>query len=998
MLVKRICGLLGCAIVLLALPAGSALAGEIPAAPILRIETGAHEAAINDIAIDQADQQVVTVSDDKTLRIWSSGNGEALGVARVPIGGGSEGALYAVALSPSGKTIAVGGDTGIAWDGSAQIYLFNREHASWLGRIGLGAIPADAINHLAFSPDGHYLAVATNDAKGLRVVDTAAQSVSIVDPDYHEAIERLDFAPDGRLVTSSLDGAVRLYDATLKRQAVYHLPVGRKPLGVAFNGDGSLIAVGAVNAASVEILSGKDLKPGTAYQGAAGRQGALSLVAWSADGKSLYSAGTYGDAAGHKVIRRWPVGNAAAATEIVAGDDTVTSLRAPKSGGVIFASAEPAWGLIAADDQVAYRHGRLQADFRDGYAGGFAVSADGAAVDFGFAQGGRQRARFDVLAGTLTLNPPARTDLQAPATTLGAAKLTDWRNGEKPKLNGAVLKLDANEYSRSAALLGDRLVLGTDYFLRGYQAGQPVWKTDVPAAVWSVNVSGDGRLAIAGLGDGTIRWFRMADGVEVLSLFAEPDGQHWVLWTPEGFFDHGQGGEALIGYNLNQVAQGKPRGATLVKVEQLYSLFFRRDLVVEKFRGNSEAEIAAQLAKIGDVHTVLGRGLPPDIRLTEYCIRANGNEQCQPVASEALLRGAKGKIQPIPVAAPEVVLHFAVEDRGGGVGPIVVRRQGATIAANGGTRSVAGNLHNEERTVQLQPGLNLIGLSAFNAAKEIEVDAKERPGIALRFEPPVVEKPVLRLLAIGVNHFQSKDVPTLTNAAADAKGVADVMQKDAKHEIFTDVDAIVLTDEQATLANIDKAFDDLAGRAKPGDLTFVFLAGHGVDLDGKYYFLPYDLADLTADSIRKQSLTHEDLANRLGKFPTARTVVVLDTCYSGAFAVDDSILRDSRDQTLGKQMSHTTGRFILAGSASQEEALDGIDGHGVFTEVLLHGLAGEADSQGAGNHDGKVSIYELGEYTKSQVPTLAAKVGGGHSQKPRWFFNGDDMFDLRDSN
>ena len=160
MVVMRTCGLAWFALALLAASAGAAHAGDIPTAPILRIETGTHEAAINDIAVDQADQQVVTVSDDKTLRIWSSVNGEAVGTARGPIGPGSEGELYAVALSPSGKTIAVGGDTGIAWDGSAEIYLFNREHASWLGRIGLGTIRADAINHLAFSPDGHYLAVA----------------------------------------------------------------------------------------------------------------------------------------------------------------------------------------------------------------------------------------------------------------------------------------------------------------------------------------------------------------------------------------------------------------------------------------------------------------------------------------------------------------------------------------------------------------------------------------------------------------------------------------------------------------------------------------------------------------------------------------------------------------------------------------------------------------------------------------------------------------------
>ena len=978
----------------LALLPASGMAAEIPTAPLLRIETGMHGAAINGIAVDQADQQLVTVSDDKTVRIWSTGNGQLLATGRGPIGRGPEGGLYAVALSPSGKTIAVGGYTGIAWDGSAAVYLFSRQDGNWLGRITFGAIKTDVITHIAFSPDGRYLAVAANDAKGLRVVDTVGRSVKVVDPDYKDAIEWLDFAPDGRLVTTSLDGGVRLYDSALKRTAIHHLPAGQKPLAAAFSKDGSTIAVGLVNAASVLVLSGQDLKLRAEHKGAANRKGALSLVAWAADG-SLLAAGTYGDATGHKLIRKWTLGGD---VEIPAGDDTVTGLQALKDGGLIFASAEPAWGLIGADGKVAYRVDRRQADFRDGYVGGFKLSADAATVDFGFAQGGKQPARFNVLAGTLELNPSARADMKAPATAAGGVSWSDWRNGDKPKLNGKPVALDANERARSAAVADSVAVLGTDFFLRAYRGGQMAWRTQVPAPVWTVNVAANGHLAVAGLGDGTIRWFRLSDGVEVLSLFAEPDGKRWVLWTPEGFFDHGTGGEALIGYHLNQVDQARPKGSVFVKVEQLYSLFFRRDLVVKKFRGGDEPEIAAQLAKIGDVRTVLGRGLPPEIKLTEYCLRSNGAEQCQPVAQENQLRGTGGKIQPIPVAAPEVVLHFEVHDRGGGVGPIVIRRQGAPVPASGTTRSVTGGLRHEERVVPLNPGLNLVGLSVFNSAKEIETDPKSRPGLVLRYQAPVVEKPVLRLLAIGIDKFQSKAIPSLTNAAADAKGVADTMQADKKRQVFTDVDAIVLTNEQATLGNILQAFDDLTKRSKPVDLALVFLAGHGVDLDGKYYFLPNDLPDLTSEAIRTKALTHEELAGRLGKFPTARTVVVLDTCYSGAFAIGDSILKDSRDQTVGKQISHASGRFILAGSASQEEALDGVNGHGVFTDVLLHGLGGDADTQGVGNRDGKISILELGEFTKTQVPTVAAKVGHGHSQQPRWFFNGDDMFNLRDSN
>jgi WD40 repeat protein len=983
-------------LLLAALPFASGRAAEIPTAPILRIETGMHGAAIDGLAIDEADQQVVTVSDDKTVRVWSATGGDLVSTARGPIGAGPEGALYAVALSPSGKTIAVGGYTGISWDQSASLYLFNRTDGNWVGRISFGNIRTDAINHIAFSPDGRYVAVAANDAKGLRIVDTVGRAINIVDADYKDAIEWLDFAKDGRLVTSSLDGAVRLYDPSFKRIAIYRAQNGQKPLTVAFSKNGVQVAVGLLNSAAVIVLSAANLTPQIMLAGAPGRPGALSVVAWGPDGATLYGAGTYGDATGHKMIRKWPLANPAGANDIPAGDDTITGLGTFGDGKLAFASAAPAWGVLGPTDQTIFRHDRLQADFRDG-ARGFAVSHDGSVVSFGFRQGALDTARFDVLNGTMELNPAPRPDLILPVPENGRSALTDWRNGDKPKLNGRPLALDANEIARSGAMVADATVMGTDFFLRAYRGGQQAWRTEVPAPAWTVNISGDGRLAVAGLGDGTIRWYRMSDGVEILSLFAEPDGTHWVLWTPEGFFDHGQGGENIIGYQLNKVVQGRPTGSAFVRVEQLYALFFRRDLVVKKFLGNAEDEIKQQLARVGEVHTVLGKGLPPEIKLTEYCVIDNGQQQCQPVAAENQLRGVRGKIQPVPVKSQEVVLHFEVQDQGGGVGPIIVRRQGATVAATGKTRSVNGNLHNEERTLQLQPGLNLVSISSFNTAKEIETDPKDRPGLALRFEVPVVIKPVLRLIAIGIDKFTSKDIPPLANAAADAKGIADTMRADAKKDIFTEVDAVVLTDKDATLAAIDKAFDDMAARAKPDDISFVFLAGHGIDLDGKYYYLPTDLSGLKPEDIKKSALTGDDLAAHLGKFPTSHAVVVLDTCYSGAFAVNDSILRDSRDQTMGKQISHATGRFILASSSSQQEALDGVNGHGVFTEVMLKGLDGDADKTGVGNKDGKISIFELGEYTKTQVPTVAAKVGHGHDQKPRWFFNGDDMFDLRDA-
>ena len=55
--------------------------------------------------------------------------------------------------------------------------------------------------------------------------------------------------------------------------------------------------------------------------------------------------------------------------------------------------------------------------------------------------------------------------------------------------------------------------------------------------VWAVNITGDGRLVVAAYGDGTIRWHRLEDGVELLAFMPHRNQHDWVAWTPEGIYD-----------------------------------------------------------------------------------------------------------------------------------------------------------------------------------------------------------------------------------------------------------------------------------------------------------------------------------------------------------------------------------------------------------------------------------------------------------------------------
>lgn len=1009
--------------------------GSFAVVPQPMIETGMHGAAINAMAVVKGDQ-LATVSDDKTIRLWSIATGRLNATLRVPVAPGPEGALHAIAATPSGNFVAVAGNTGFSTDGTASIYFFNVEKQAWAGRVALSEPPADTINDLAFSPDAKFLAVGVNDARGLRIVDMKAQRASLADADYKDVITRVAFAPDGRLAAASLDGTVRLYSPTFERIGIYAAPEGVKPFDVAFSPDGRQLAVSFLNGDQVAILDGSTLKLERFLQGAAGRTGHLSTVAWTSDGKALVGAGTYGDAAGDKMLRRWPL-DGQTPSDVTVALDTVLALTPLPSGAMAFGAADPSWGTIDVAGQLGLKLERATADFRDQVDGSFVVAPDGATVRFGLGRGGTRAVVYDVISGEMK----SAEGLPKPPAPANLAHLANWQNGTNPTLDGQPLPLQANEIARSAALTASarRLALGTDFGIKFFDKGKLLWKADLPSPVWAISIAEQAGWVVAGLGDGTIRWFDLETGRQAISFFPHADGRRWVASTVEGFFDHSQDGEKLFGYVVNQVKDGKPRGAEWVSVDQVYSVFFRRDLLVAKLRRSGEGEIASAAAKIGGVVAVMDRGLPPAITITEICETApNAAEQCRPAPGD---RGTAG--DPVEVGSEQIRLKFKASDQGGGIGRILVRLNGAVVEG-GAAPAAAGGEINGDRMISLGHGDSEIRLSAFNGANEIEVDQARQPVVSLRLrrpEPasapapgpvaqngttgptsptppvptpnpppgpgpapqppatvpagpaaaalgdPAVEGGRLHVVAIGVNRFRSPEIPPLVNAVSDATGIAEALSGPA-------TDVTLLTDEKATREAVLKALDDLAAKAGPDDTAIVFLAGHGVPVEGRYYFLPHDISVKSREGIKEQGINQDEIIAVLSKLRAWRAAVVLDTCFAGLIAVEDSVIRQTANDTVARQLVRASGRFILAGAASKEEALDGINGHGVFTSSLIDGLKGQADSSVRGNNDKIVDIFEIGEFTKQRVPEMARQIGNGHRQSPRWFFTGSDLFPL----
>lgn len=291
----------------------------------------------------------------------------------------------------------------------------------------------------------------------------------------------------------------------------------------------------------------------------------------------------------------------------------------------------------------------------------------------------------------------------------------------------------------------------------------------------------------------------------------------------------------------------------------------------------------------------------------------------------------------------------------------------------------------------LEPGDNLITLSAYDSQQVVE--GSEAVPLNVHYEESKPRTSDLYLLSVGINRYRNPEVPELSNAVNDAKGMAEVTVWE-RYRLFNKIQATVLIDAEASLYDIRAAFARTAALVKPEDVVVLFLAGHGVALEGRYYFLPHDISAPTPEAIKASGLGHDALAELLATLPTTRAAVIIDICFAGAFAVKDVVLRHTQDRTWINSLGMATRRFTLAGTSNQQEALDGIAGHGVFTAIVLGGLKGPADAQSRGNRDGRIDVIELGRYAELQVPVAAKRIEPTHEQKPTWYFADSDVFDI----
>lgn len=919
-----------------------------PASAALVFDLGSHTGPVRRLAVDARGQRAVTASDDKTAIVWNLATGRVERTLRVPVGEDEVGRLYGAAISPDGRSVALGGSTAAA-GGVNRIFVFDLASGAFQRAFDARG---GGVRHLAWSAEGNLIAAAYVGRPALRLFRAGGELV-------HETLLPADayglsIAPGGQLAVSAFDGRVRLFriaggNVRPEGEIVVSLA---DPVGVRHSPDGALIAVGYFSRATqgrvlVDVFDAATRQRVRGFEFVDIAFGNLMSVGWQADGRALVAGGTGYSEPGRFIVKRiaWPAGEAGT---VIAATDSVNDFAALPDGRIAFASFDATWGLLEGERVVQRSESPIG---RIAGAAALKISADAGIAEWRGADGVR---RSFALAARRAGDGEADAKL-APTTSTFTMRIDGWENTRTPRIGGSAVELLPNETSRAVAVMpeGGSAVFGTSRALRRIdRGGRSMWTVPLNTEVRAVAVSADGRIVVAALADGTLRWRRTSDGAALVSLLLLRDGR-WVVWTEAGYFDAGPGAEDLVGW-----LAARPGGEradyfgasrfrdTYLRPDVLDLVLAERDAARAVQRANEQRLARAKEAEPEVVKTIQA-GLAP-LPVTQAL---------PPVVTLA-------QLPRVETTTAEIAVDLKLfAPAGQPVQKLSVRIDGRPVEASFRPAPAGAGGESEGRMIVQLPKsegkLQIFAEGAHGTSMPAELEFKSS---APALKQLADRRPTLYLLSVGVSRYANPDF-NLGLAAKDARDFAKSMERQ-QGLYYKKVDARVLVDEQATRAAVLQGLRWLQNVSTPDDVAILFVAGHGVaDAADIYHFLPHDMKE---NQLAQTAVSETQLRSTLASIK-GRALFFVDTCFSGKSV--GKFTRRELTRMANGLASAELGVIVFSGSAPRQESLeDPAWGNGAFTKALVEGLAGRADFR----REGVVTHKGLDYYVAHEVRTLTA--------------------------
>ena len=983
----------------------------------LVVDTGEHTDRVSQVLFTKDGKQIITGSWDKTVRVWDSASGEMLRTIRLPAYSGSQGTVYAMALSPNEKLLAVAGASV-----EAELKTVNGK-GEYITMINLetGEI-ADVIGHhlnvifaLGFAPDGRSIATGAGDNDQKSLIYSVApdgKMALVTGAMLPSMVLGAKFSADGRHVflIDAVGDLVRITPAEistspLKRSSREALPealtladgseakqcsgmlidkstrrrmsemTGQEPnreagfYGLAVDPTGQWVAAGdALGVVTLtpanrglpdapEVETRYLLKHDEEHPGTAG------ALAFSRDGK-LFAAGVGKtvkviEVATQKMLTVFEQHtNSVFAVDFSPDGKRVVSTNGNGSATLVW---ETATGKVLArlgGRQTLPKIWSLGSSLKNPGVLGIGNSDSGEEInDYGPIQYG-----FDFTS--LRILPSVD-----PKDFLTGKQSNERAHAGTPEFvpNPQTVGLKMLSW---LALPNGRAVIGTEYGAH-YQDPymKPVDQSGLRGNALALG-SDAGQTFYLGLDDGRIEIFDTA-AMKLLATLLVTAEHEWVLFTPDGYYAASKSGAKSVGWLMNHGVTVNPG---YYPFEQFDLRLNRPDLVLGRlgYPGITPATLQAlksarekRLRKMG----IDDSALASDATAPKLVIARTAEvSKAKKIELEISVTSAGVPLDRLNVYANDVPIF-------GAAGMSVKAEKASSLK-----RKIA---------IELTSGRNKLQVSALDIHGA--ESAKETVYVTYT---GAARQPDLYVLGIGVSDYNDAQWK-LDYAAKDASDLAAALRKNSAG--FGKVQVQTLLDKAVTKEAVAEAKKFLQ-KTHTDDQVVLFIAGHGL-LDEKddYYF---GTADISFTEPAARGLPYDAIEGLLDGIPARRKLLLMDTCHSGevdkeslpplvASTADgkvsarvpgtrglrrqgtEGVTSDALNGVLGSlftDLRRGSGAMVISSASGQQLSIEGDKFHnGVFTYALLQGLESrEADT----NHDGAVKVGELRDYVIQKVTQL----------------------------
>ena len=230
-------------------------------------------------------------------------------------------------------------------------------------------------------------------------------------------------------------------------------------------------------------------------------------------------------------------------------------------------------------------------------------------------------------------------------------------------------------------------------------------------------------------------------------------------------------------------------------------------------------------------------------------------------------------------------------------------------------------------------------------------------------------------LVVGISKFQDRHLPRLNFASKDAKDFSSLLL-DPGVGRFKASNVHALTEGQVTAKELKIELNWLARSAQPDDLVVIFLSSHGTprnrDTAEVNYIATSDTETEPEDNLFATAFPMVEISDVVRtRIKAQRTVILLDTCHSGA-AVGTRQERGGavKDATASEKaldrIRQGIGRAIVTSSSPEEQSYEGKPfDNGYFTHFLLEALR---------KNKGNDSIEQVYAAVKQNVSKAAGSI------------------------